>query len=126
MPAAQICSHSTPCRVSVANKLRFQNPGMKPRNIGSCRCGRIHQGGFPVYVTPHVSYGVCLKSYAVGLASGHFVSAQRVCLIIRDQYGIQPSNGSVQKWLVTGIGAASGRLRSLQNGGCPGRRCAFR
>ena len=77
----------------------------------TCTCGRIHQGDFPAYVTPHVSYGVRLKSYAIGLALGHFISVQRVCLLIQDQYGIQPSNGSIQTWLMT----ASERLQSTYN-----------
>ena len=30
----------------------------------------------------------------------HFVALERTCEIINDQYGIQPSVGSVQKWIV--------------------------
>jgi len=75
----------------------------------NCACGRTHQGDFPVYVTPHVSYGDRLKSYAVGLVLGHFISVERACLLIQDQYGIQPSNGSIQAWLMT----ASERLQPL-------------
>ena len=75
----------------------------------NCTCGRTHQGDFPVHVTPHVSYGVRLKSYAVGLVLGHFISVERAGLLIQDQYGIQPSNGSIQAWLMT----ASERLQPL-------------
>lgn len=56
-----------------------------------------------------MSYGVRLKSYAVGLVLGHFISVERACLLIQDQYGIQPSNGSIQAWLMT----ASERLQPL-------------
>jgi transposase len=63
-------------------------------------CGRVHVGEFPPSVTPHVSYGPRLKAYAVGLAQGHFVGLARVCEIVADQCGVQPSDWSVQQWIV--------------------------
>jgi transposase len=41
-----------------------------------------------------------LKAYAVGLVQGHFVSLERTCEIIADQYGVQPSDGAVQNWVI--------------------------
>ena len=63
-------------------------------------CGREHGGEFPAGVTPNVSFGPRLKAYAVGLVQGHFVSLQRTCEIIADQYGVHPSDGAVQNWLL--------------------------
>ena len=63
-----------------------------------CHCGLHHCGKFPVNVTPNVSYGARLKAYSVGLVQGHFVALERTSEIIRDQYGIQPSGGTIQKW----------------------------
>jgi len=63
-------------------------------------CGHTHSGEFPAGVTPNVSYGPRLKAYAVGLAQGHFVGLERVCEIIGDQCGVQPSDWSVQQWIV--------------------------
>ena len=63
-------------------------------------CGREHRGEFPAGVTPNVSFGPRLKAYAVGLVQGHFVSLERTCDIIADQYGVQPSDGAVQNWLL--------------------------
>jgi transposase len=65
-----------------------------------CQCGRIHAGEFPSNVTPHVSFGARLKSYCVGLTHGHFVAIERVSEIVNDQYGVQPSGGSIQNWLI--------------------------
>ena len=45
-----------------------------------------------------------LKAYAVGLAQGHFVGLERVCEIIGDQCGVQPSDWSVQQWIVKAAG----------------------
>jgi len=68
--------------------------------VGCPGCGRVHAGGFPPSVTPHVSYGPRLKAYAVGLAQGHFVGLERVCEIVADQCGVRPSDWSVQQWIV--------------------------
>lgn len=65
-----------------------------------CHCGIKQSGKFPVNVTPNVSYGARLKAYSVGLVQGHFVALERTSEIIHDQYGIQPSGGSIQKWIV--------------------------
>lgn len=67
--------------------------------IVTCACGREHRGVFPHGVMPHVSYGPNMKAYAVGLVDGHFVSLARTAEIIADQYGIKPSDGSIQKWI---------------------------
>ena len=61
-------------------------------------CGREHRGVFHT-VMPHVSYGPNLKAYAVSLVDRHFVSLARTAEIIADQYGIKPSDGSIQKWI---------------------------
>ncbi len=63
-------------------------------------CGREHGGEFPAGITPNVSFGPRLKAYAVGLVQGHFVALERTCEIIADQYGVQPSNGAVQNWII--------------------------
>lgn len=63
-------------------------------------CGRAHGGEFPAGVTPNVSFGPRLKAYAVGLVEGHFVALERTGEIIVDQYGVQPSDGAVQNWVV--------------------------
>jgi transposase len=65
-----------------------------------CRCGLKHYGKFPVNVTPNVSYGARLKAYSVGLVQGHFVALERTSEIIHDQYGIHPSGGTIQKWIL--------------------------
>ena len=63
-------------------------------------CGLEHGGEFPAGVTPNVSFGPRLKAYAVGLAQGHFVALERTCEIIADQYGVRPSDGAVQNWII--------------------------
>ncbi len=63
-------------------------------------CGRDHGGTFPVGVTPNVSFGPRLKTYAVGLVNGHFVVLDRACDLIADQYGVRPSDGAVQNWMI--------------------------
>lgn len=63
-------------------------------------CGREHGGEFPAGVTPTVSFGPRLKAYAVGLVEGHFVAWERTCTIIADPYGVQPSDGAVQNWIL--------------------------
>lgn len=65
-----------------------------------CGCGRSHFGEFPANVTPNVSYGARLKAYSVGLVQGHFVALERTSEIIHDQYGVQPSGGTIQKWIL--------------------------
>ena len=65
-----------------------------------CQCGRVHAGEFPLNVTRNVSFGARLKSYCVGLTHGHFVALERVCEIVNDQYGVKPSGGSVQNWII--------------------------
>ena len=67
--------------------------------IVTCACGCEHRGVFPVGVGPHVSYGPRLKAYAVGLVDGHFVGLARTAEIIADQYGVNPSEGAIQKWI---------------------------
>ena len=47
-----------------------------------------------------MSYGPHLKAYAVGLTQGHFVGLERVCEIVTDQRGVQPSDWAVQQWIV--------------------------
>lgn len=73
-----------------------------------CACGCVHREEFPFGVTPHVSYGPRLKAYAVGLVDGHFVALARTAEIIADQYGVRPSDGTIQKW----IGQAAVRLNT--------------
>lgn len=63
-------------------------------------CGLKHGGAFPAGVTPNVSFGPRLKATAVGLVQGHFVALERTCEIIADHYGVQPSGGAVQNWVV--------------------------
>lgn len=63
-------------------------------------CGLEQGGEFPAGVTPNVSFGPRLKAYAVGLVQGHFVALERTCEIIADQYGVQPSDGAVQNWVI--------------------------
>ncbi len=65
-----------------------------------CQCGCLHTGNFPEQVGPNVSFGPRLKSYAAGLVVGHFISVKRAGLLINDQYGVQPSTGSIQKWVL--------------------------
>jgi transposase len=65
----------------------------------TCACGCEHRGLFPFGVGPHVSYGARLKAYAVGLVEGHFVGLSRTADIVADQYGVKPSEGSIQKWI---------------------------
>ena len=71
-----------------------------------CACGAEHRGEFPPGVAPNVSYGPRLKAYAVGLVDGHFVALERAAEIIGDQYGVQPSGGTIQQWTAQ----AAGRL----------------
>lgn len=75
--------------------------------VVTCACGGRHRGEFPFGVTPHVSYGPRLKAYAVGVVDGHFVALDRTAEIIADQYGVRPSDGTIQKW----VGQAAGALR---------------
>lgn len=67
--------------------------------IAKCGCGRVHNGEFPASLPPYISYGTRLKAYAVGLVQGHFISLSRVTEIVFDQYGVKPSDGSVQRWI---------------------------
>jgi len=69
------------------------------QRVVNCACGLEHRGEFPFGVTPHVSYGPRLKAYAVGLVDGHFVALSRTAEIIADQYGVKPSDGTIQKWI---------------------------
>ncbi|MEZ5448333.1 MAG: IS66 family transposase [Thiolinea sp.] len=80
-----------------------------------CRCGQYHAGVFPDGIAPHVSYGARLKAYAVGLVQGHFVALERVAEILDDQYGIRPSSGSLQKWVVQ----VAEHLRPAYDAQCP-------
>lgn len=66
--------------------------------VVTCSCGRVHRGEFPVGVTPYVSYGPRLKAYAVGLVQGHLVALTRTAEMLADQYGVRPSDGTVQNW----------------------------
>ncbi|MCG5498983.1 IS66 family transposase [Ectothiorhodospira variabilis] len=70
-----------------------------------CGCGRCHLGEFPAGVTPNVSYGPRLKAYAIGLNQGHFVALERTSEILADQYGVAPSAGTLQNWI---LGIANG------------------
>ena len=67
--------------------------------IATCRCGKVHKGEFPSSLPPYISYGARLKAYTVGLVQGHFISLARVTEIVSDQYGVKPSDGSVQRWI---------------------------
>lgn len=67
--------------------------------ITTCGCGKVHAGQFPPSLPPYISYGARLKAYAVGLVHGHFLSLSRVTEVIDDQYGVKPSDGSVQRWV---------------------------
>ena len=66
--------------------------------VSTCCCGRVHKGEFPASLPPYISYGARLKAYTVGLVQGHFISLSRVTEIVADQYGIKPSDGSIQRW----------------------------
>jgi transposase len=65
-----------------------------------CACGQAHDGVFPAGITPNVSYGPRIKAYAVGLVHGHFVALERAAEILGDQYGIRPSDGTLQRWVI--------------------------
>lgn len=68
--------------------------------IVSCACGGEHRGVFPSAVGPQVSSDPPhLKAYAVGLVDGHFVGLARTAESIADQYGIKPSDGTIQTWI---------------------------
>jgi len=67
--------------------------------ISTCHCGKVHKGEFPSSLPPYISYGARLKAYTVGLVQGHFISLSRSTEIVHDQYGVKPSDGSVQNWI---------------------------
>jgi len=69
------------------------------QRIATCSCGKVHKGEFPASLPPYISYGARLKAYTVGLVQGHFISLSRVTEIVSDQYGVKPSDGSVQRWI---------------------------
>ena len=64
-----------------------------------CACGREHCEAFPTDVTPNVSDGPRLKAYAVGLVEGHVVGLERTGEILANQYGVSPSDGTLQSWV---------------------------
>jgi transposase len=64
-----------------------------------CGCGQRYQGEFPEGITSNVSFGPHLKAYAVGLVEGHLVSLERAAELSGDQYGLRPSDGTIQQWL---------------------------
>lgn len=64
-----------------------------------CACGCERREPFPADLPPNVSYGPRLKAYAVGLIEGHFVGLERTAEILWDQYGIRPSDGTLQAWV---------------------------
>jgi transposase len=82
----------------------------------ACPCGHVHCGEFPAGITPNVSFGPRIKAYAVGLIDGYFVGLQRTAEILQDQYGVRPSEGSLQRWIVQAserlmpVYAAAGRM----------------
>jgi transposase len=51
----------------------------------------------------------------VGLVQGHVVALERTCEIIADQYGVQPSDGTVQNWIIQAgqLLAADGNVVTL-------------
>lgn len=61
-----------------------------------CACGQCHCAEFPAGISPNVSYGPRIKAYAVGLTEGHFVRLQRTAEILGDQYGVSPSDATLQ------------------------------
>ena len=109
-----VCGAEIVAQTAVVKERRQQIDIPEPKTIVTeyrlmqvrCPCGLLHSSAFPEGVTPNVSYGARLKVYSVGLVQGHFVALERTCEIINDQYGIQPSTGSVQKW----IGQAANQL----------------
>lgn len=78
-----------------------------------CTCGQCHCEDFPAGISPNVSYGPRLKAYAVGLIEGHFVGLGRTGEILGDQYGVSPSDGTLQSWIVQ----ASLRLHAAYQAG---------
>ncbi|ANB01990.1 transposase [Ectothiorhodospira sp. BSL-9] len=86
-----------------------------------CGCGRRHLGEFPAGVTPNISYGPRLKAYAIGLNQGHFVALQRTSQILGDQYGVAPSAGTLQNWI---LGMADGLEATYQAAGDQIRQAA--
>lgn len=82
--------------------------------ISTCRCGKVHKGDFPSSLPPYISYGSRLKAYTVGLVQGHFVSLSRSTEILQDQYGIKPSDGSVQNWIAQASDRLSVEYQSIQ------------
>ena len=66
----------------------------------ACACGQCHCSEFPAGLSPNVSYGPRIKAYAVGLIEGHFVGLQRTAEILGDQYGVSPSEGTLQRWIL--------------------------
>ena len=78
-----------------------------------CACGQCHCGAFPAGISPNVSYGPRIKAYAVGLIEGHFVGLQRTGEILGDHYGISPSDGTLQSWILQ----ASVRLNAAYEAG---------
>jgi transposase len=109
-----VCGAELAAQTAVVKERRQQIDIPEPKTIVTeyrlmqvrCHCGLLHSSTFPEGVTPNVSYGARIKAYSVGLVQGHFVALERTCEIINDQYGIQPSTGSVQNW----IGQAANRL----------------
>ena len=86
----------------------------------ACACGQCHRGAFPAGISPNVSYGPRLKAYAVGLIEGHFVGLRRTSEILGDQYGVSPSDGTLQSWILQ----ASVRLHAAYEAGGEQIRCA--
>jgi transposase len=109
-----VCGAELAAQTAVVKERRQQIDIPEPKTVVTeyrlmqvrCHCGLLHSSAFPEGVTPNVSYGARIKAYSVGLVQGHFVALECTCEIINDQYGIQPSSGSVQKW----IGQAANHL----------------
>lgn len=62
----------------------------------SCTCGAVHEGVFPEGINAPAQYGVRAKAFVVHLSQYHLVPLKRSCEVMKDAFGLNLSQASLQ------------------------------
>lgn len=79
-------------------------------------CGWINRGEFPIGVNSRVQYGAGVKGLIVYLMEGQLLPSERVCELLKEVFGVQPSEGTLYTTLEQGYEQLEAVEQSLKAG----------
>lgn len=79
----------------------------------TCRCGAVHLGAFPTGINAPAQYGPRARAFAAYLNQHHLVPLERTTQVMRDAFGLEMSQASVQAFGQQAASALSATVQAI-------------